>query len=135
MQQVWVNLISEGTSISVVEHAPRKWEVLVLVYATCIVLFLIGPFCLHSFDAVYNAKTITCRDTQISQNCRSHLKILVARQLSWSKFCSENLQILGSAIHPLGDLALGICALLIFCPLSACFIPKLLNVQGIEWLQ
>jgi hypothetical protein len=34
-----VNLISEGTSILVAEHAPKKWEVLILVYATCIVLF------------------------------------------------------------------------------------------------
>ena len=130
-----MNLISEGTSILIAEHAPQKWEVLVLVYTTCIVLFLIGPFCLHSFYVVCNAKTIICRDTQISQNCRGHLKILYARRLSWSKFCSEDLQILGSAIRPLGDLALGICALLIFCPLSACFVPKLLNVQGIERLQ
>ena len=130
-----MNLISKETIISVAEYAPQKWEVLIIVYVTCIVLFLMGPFCLHSFDAVCNAKTITCKDTQISQNCRSHLKILDARRLSWSKFCSEDLQILVFAICRLGNLTLGICALQIFCPLSAWFVPKLLNVQGIEWLE
>ena len=120
MQGVWIYVCSSniilnnrGERLNIfrqLNQIRKQVEGLLILKSVAIGLMLIFGVCnAHLFVASSQFSWIISRDAQIFQNSRSHLKILDAGRVTWSKLHTHHPQTLGSTVHNLVAVA-------IWCP-------------------